>query len=609
MTAPPSLVHMIEGWARLRPARPALHAKRDGAWKTITWKEYWASVRAVGKALVSLGHQPGDCVAIVGANHPEWVQFEFGIEAARGIPAPIYPTNTKEQAAYIVANSGAKILVVDGKEQLDKFLEAEAEGLFPRLEHILTFFPIPRATDPRIRTFEEVVGLGEQQPDSELDARLAAITPDETCLLIYTSGTTGVPKGVMLDHGGQIMVGEAAMEHFDVFQNEPYIVVSYLPLCHQAEQMLTNVFALKTGGEVYFCPDLAFIKDYLVEARPTVFLGVPRVWEKFEAALRARLAETTGLRAALAGWARKTELAAMRKQIAMGDPDYSTLRRRLARLLVADKIRKGLGLDRLEVAVTGSAPIAVSTQEFFASIGILVYEGYGLSETSGLATITDYRRPGFGTVGVPLRGVEVRISSEGEIQLKGRNNTRGYLHMPEATAELYTEDGWLHTGDLGHVDGEGNLHITGRLKELLITAGGKNVAPVEMENHIKSIKGVGQVMVVGDRQPYLAALITLDPEGLDELCVKLDLRNEGIEAVSRHPAVRAYLDKRIDETCNAKVARYQTIKKFEVVPTEFSVDGGELTATMKLRRKQVTEKYADVIARLYEEVSEARAAS
>ncbi len=599
--SPKSLVHYIEHWAAKKPHRPALHGKRDGRWYAVSWAEYWVNVRAIGKALIELGHREGECVAFVGANDPRWVQYQFGTEAVRGIPAPIYLTNTKEQAAFIVQNSEARILVCDGEAQLRKFLEAEAEGAFPKLEHILTFDAVPQArTDARIRSFEQVLEIGRAAHDGELDRRLEALTSDETALLIYTSGTTGTPKGVEISHAGQFVVGRAVTRIYpEMMEDGAYHCISYLPLCHQAEQLLTNVCSLMTGGEVSFCPDLGQIKDYLVDVRPTVFLGVPRVWEKFELALRGKLAQATGPKAVLADWCMQTELACFDEQLASGLAEYLPVRRRIARKLVVDTIKKALGLDRLKIAITGSAPIGPSTQRFFASLGITIYEAYGLSETSGAATITDRQKPRFGTVGRPFEGVEIRLSPEGEIELRGRNNTRGYFRLPQDSADLYTADHWLRTGDVGHLDSEGNLVITGRIKELIITAGGKNVAPVEMENHIKSIPGVGHAVVVGDRKPYLCALVTLSPETSAELCRRLGIPEAPIGELAANPRVRAYLHEQIEQVCNAKVARYQTIKKFVVLPHELTVEGGEMTATMKLKRKPIAAKYADEIESMY----------
>lgn len=603
MTQPKSLVHAIERWAQIKPYKPALRSKRPGqaAFSTVTWREYWQSVREVAMGLMTLGHEAFDSVAIVGRNRPEWVQFQFGIQAARGVPAPIYPTNTPEQVAHILKNCGARIVICDDQEQLDKYRSVEGELDAP-IAHFLTFDEMHDA-DPRVVSFEKLRLIGRTSDKAdEFKARLNAITPDDTCGLIYTSGTTGVPKGVILDHAGQhALIRSLFAINPDFYRDGRYRVVSYLPLCHQAEQLLTNVASLEAGGEVYFCPDIADVKEYLLEARPTVFLGVPRVWEKFQAALTAKLGEATGAKAVLAKWALKTELDAFKGEVRAGAQNGAqmTPQRMLARRLVINKIKEALGMDQLDVAITGAAPIAVSTQEFFASLGILINEAYGLSETSGVATVTELGRATFGTVGKPLPCVSLRIAEDGEVQVKGRNMTRGYLNMEEETKALYTEDGWLMTGDLGSLDAAGNLLITGRKKELIITAGGKNVAPVEMENLIKGIFGVGQVVVVGDRRPYLSALITLDVENLDELCQRLGVKERTLSELANNRVLREYLHDGIERECNQKVARYQTVKKFEIMPAEFTVDGGELTPTMKLRRNIIHEKYAAEIDAFY----------
>ena len=588
MTSRHTLVHRIEDWAAKKPDAPALHGQReDGSWYTVSWAGYWTSVREAAKGLIALGHQAGECVAIVGANHPQWVQLEFAIEAAAGIPAPIYPTNTLPQVAHIITNAGARIAICDAEEQLDKYLALEKDHGVEPFTKLVTFFDLAH-DDARVMSFDALCTLGREQPDDELDRRLASLKDDTVCLLIYTSGTTGVAKGVMLDHKGQIVCGESIVDVLSVFREKPYRAVSYLPLCHQAEQMVTNVGALEVGGEIFFCPDMTKVKDALLHAHPTLFLAVPRVWEKFEAALRAKLGQATGVKAKMASWARETELGCFDARA--GSP----LRRKLAHSLVLNKVKTALGLDQLEIAVTGAAPISVETQRFFASLGIVLLDAYGMTETSGVATFTRPDDPVLGAVGKPLACNEVRIGDEGEIQLKGRNMTRGYFRMEEETKELFTQDGWLKTGDMGSLDEHQNVRITGRLKELIVTAGGKNVAPVEMETYIKSIEGVGQAVVIGDRKPYLVALIALDPEALPKLR----------ERYPDDAQLRAYIEDEIEQRCNAKVAKYQTIKHFTILPNDLTVEGGELTASMKLRRKVIHEKYAAEIEAMYASSSE-----
>ena len=611
-----TLVHRLQGWAERTPDLAAIRGKRDGEWVAHTWREYWEAVQETARGLMELGHEEGECVAIVGDNSPEWVIAQFGIMAARGVPAPIYTTNTDEQTAYIVTHARAKIAFCDGA-RLEKYLRCLESGQM-KVDHIVTLSDVG-ASDPRVMSLEALRERGRKAKslparggprDSQaaLEERLDAITTDETALLIYTSGTTGVPKAVTLEHGGMTSVADAVVANFPpLAAPRAFRLVSYLPLCHVAEQLFTNFLHLATGGEVYFCPDLKQVKDYLVEARPTLFLGVPRVWEKFQAVLEARLAEATGIKASLARWARKTELTAFQREVSEGRP-VNTFSRRMANKLVLSKIKDKLGLDQLIAAATGAAPIGVETLEFFASLGLVIYEGYGMSETTAVATVPAFGRPRFGTVGLPLEGVEVKIAEDGEIVLKGRGMTRAYLHDPEKTAELIDEDGWLHTGDLGEKDEDGSLRITGRKKDLIITAGGKNIAPAEMELHLKGIAGVGQAVVIGDRKAYLVALLTLDPEALPELRSKLGLPEEATLAdVATSAELRKYLEPLGESECNAKVARYQQIKTFEVLPVEFTVEGDELTPTMKIKRNVVHEKYAAEIQALYGDEEPVRA--
>lgn len=592
MASTDTLILRLMGWAKSKPQTSAIHGRRpDGSWRTYSWREYLQAVRETAKGLIALGLEPGECVGLVGNNSPEWVIAQFGIMAARGIPAPIYTTNTPEQVAYILGHSRCKIAICDNDEQLGKYTAARERDEV-KIEKVVTLEAISGGD----YTLASLRALGAQQDDAELEARLAAIEPRETCLLIYTSGTTGVPKAVQLCHEGLILIGESVKA---VLPQTDYRVISYLPLCHVAEQVVTNVGMLAMGGEVFFCPDLKEVKEYLLYAHPRLFLGVPRVWEKFETAMRAKLALATGIKAKLAAWAMKTELEAFRREVAAGKR-VGGLKRAIARKLVINKVKKALGFDQLMVAASGAAPINISTQDFFASLGIPIVEAYGMSETTGVATLTDWQFPVFGSVGKPLNGVEVRIADDDEILMRGANMTSGYLHMPEETKELYDDEGWLHTGDLGRFGSDGNLRITGRKKDLIITAGGKNVAPTEIEGHLAAMPGVGQAVVVGDRQPYLCALLALDAEGLPAFCTELGIATGSIAEVAGNPHVKSFFEKRIEKDVNSKLARYQTIKRIEIVPNEFSVDGNELTPTMKIRRNIVNEKYAHLIDKMFD---------
>ncbi len=593
-----TLPGQIAQWAEEKPDRKALVERAsDGKWLATTWSEYWEQVRSLAKGLIALGLKPGDGVALVGNNRRDWLISQFGITAASGLPAPIYTTNTIDQVAYIVKNCGARIAICDNQEQLDKYLTAIDRGLVT-LDHIVTMDAI-QSDRSFVVSLADVIANGHAESDVELERRLDAVKPEDIGLLIYTSGTTGVPKGAMCSHGGIDAISKGVVETYpELSHMDPSRYVSYLPLCHAAEQAFTNFLGLRAGTEIYLCPEITQIKDYLIAARPHLFFAVPRVWEKFEAALLGNLSQATGVKAKLASWARKTELEGFKRGLATGTAG-SSFSRNLANKLVISKIKGALGLDQMIAAGSGAAPISESTLEFFASIGIPIHEGYGMTETTGIATGQPLNKPRFGTVGQALPGVEVRIADDGEILLRGANMISGYLHMPEESAELHAGDGWMHTGDLGTLDQDGFLRITGRKKDLLITAGGKNVAPAEMENYLRGIPGVGQAVVVGDRQPYLCALLILDEEALPDLCKEAGVPIAPLAQIATDPKIRAFLESRVEQDCNGRVARYQTIKKFEVVPRAFSVETGELTPTMKIKRNVVNEKYAALISKMY----------
>jgi len=472
-----TLLSLMRKWANEYGNEDALHERNnEGSWSSINWAEYWAAVCRIGKGLIALGLEPGGSVALVGANQMNWVICQHGINAAQGIPAPLYPTLLPEQMEYIVGNAKSKIVICDDQIQLEKYLSISGEN--SPIEHIVTMEKL-ECSDSRVISLSELIARGDSIDDTEINNRLDAVRLEDIALLIYTSGTTGLPKGAMITHEGINAVSNGIGDLFGDATNSPRIV-SYLPLCHVAEQAMTNFSGISFRSQIYFCRDLADVRDHLVVARPTIFLGVPRVWEKFEAALRGQLAAATGLKAMLTHWARDTELKAFMKENALGKP-CNSLSRTLANKLVISKIKDALGLDQLLLALVGAAPVSVSTLEFFASIGVSVHEGFGMTETSGIASMQPVGKIKFGTIGVAIPGAEVMIAEDGEIMLKGKGMIKGYFELPEKTKELYDDLGWMHTGDLGAIDLDGYITITGRKKDIIITAGGKNIAPAEME--------------------------------------------------------------------------------------------------------------------------------
>ena len=601
-----TLMGHIRDWATSRPTQGALHSlDASGQWDAVSWQQYWERVRRVAKGLIALGVKRGDSVALVAKNRPEWVICQHGITAAGGILCPIYTTSLPMQVAYIVDHSESKLLFIDEQLQLDKIRQAQAEGQ-AKVERIVTFKDLGTG-DADVMTLAALEAKGDDPAlDAELDARLDAVTMKDVALRVYTSGTTGVPKGAELSHEGIKAVSDGVIAASEgVFDRGQHRAVSYLPLNHAAEQIFTNFLGLRIGCQYYFCPELDQLRDHLVKSRPTFLLGVPRVWEKFEAGLRAKLSEATGIKKSLAEWALATEQKATLTGLETG-AQKTGFSRKLARRLMIEKLQQALGLDQVQFAISGAAPISKSTLMFFASIGIIIHEGFGMTETTGVATSQPANRPRFGTVGKPIPGVEARLSDDGELLLRGVNMVRSYHKLPEQSAELYDGD-WMRTGDLAEIDADGFIRITGRKKDLLITAGGKNVGPGEMEGHLLGIPGIGHAVAVGDRKPYLTALLVLEPETLPTLLAEAGISDPlSPEQAAKDPRVHAYLKDQVETRCNAKVARYQQIKYFEVLATPFSIEGGELTPTMKVKRNVVTEKYADVIEGLYQRVPAAQ---
>ena len=580
--------------------RPALRVKRDGAWRTTTWSAYRRDAYRVGRALLKLGVPRGSGIAIIGYNSPEWLITDIGAILAGAIPAGIYTTSSSPQVRYITDHCEAKVAFADTAEQVEKFV-AEQERM-PRLEIVVQMLGRP-AVEARGRLrvigWEDFLALSEAVPEAELEARIAAQKPDDVCTLIYTSGTTGDPKAVMITHTNLVWTAERILETFEFGPSD--VSVSYLPLSHVAEQMVTVHGPMAMGGLVYFAESVEKLPEALREVRPTFFLGVPRVWEKIQAKMIEAAATAPPARKKIAAWARKVGLrGADAEQRGVARPlTYS-----LAKRIVFDKVRERLGLDRARICVTSAAPIARSTLDFFASLGIPIMEVYGMSECTGPATLSTAHAYRLGKCGKVMPGAEVKIAEDGEVCMRGKHVFKGYFKDPEATRNTIDDEGWLHSGDIGVIDGEGFLQITDRKKDLLITAGGENIAPQVIEGHLKGIPVVDQAVVVGDRRKYLAALVTLDPERL-----KVEASAAGSPATTVAEAARCehfqrHLQRQIDEV-NAKLARVQTIKRFVVVPSEFTIAGGELTPSLKVKRKVVNEKYKVEIESMYAEVSAA----
>ncbi len=577
--------------ARTRPTKPAYYAKHGGQWRAATWRQYADEIRTAARALIALGLPRGGKVCILGFNRPEWVIFNHAAMMAGGVAAGIYTTCSPDEVQYIIHHAEASIVLVEDEHQWKK-IEAKRAHL-PQLRHVVLMQGAPAIKDPLILSWEHFNGKAPATPESTLDERLDTIQQDELATLIYTSGTTGPPKGVMLSHRNLAWTAQTLIDTQGAEEGD--CGLSYLPLSHIAEQMCTVHCPATSGATVYFAESIEKVPDNLKEVQPTVFFGVPRIWEKFHAGIAAKLSQATGAKKYLVAWTRlvATDVNARR---ARGEeiPPLLDAQYRLVKKLVLDKLKPAIGLGRARMCVSGAAPIARDVLEFFASLDVMVHEVYGQSEDCGPTTLNIPGRTKLGSVGPAIPGVQVKIADDGEILVKGPNVFLGYYKEPEATKEALTPDGWLRSGDLGELDRQGFLSITGRKKEIIITAGGKNIAPKNIEAAIKHSNLVSECVVIGDRRKFLSVLITLD----DAIAGKLG----GGE-------VQTELQKVIDEV-NHSLARVEQIKKFTVLSRQFSIETGELTPTLKIKRKIVNQNFAREIEAMYaEETLAARATS
>jgi long-chain acyl-CoA synthetase len=586
--------------AAVRGPKPALVRRLRGNWVSINYEQFGGACRDFAGGLLALGYEPGRAVAILGNNTPEWVIADIGAMAAQAVPAGVYPTLNAEQAAYVVGHSEARVLVAENAEQWKK-IEAQRHTL-PLLQKVVLMRDAESITDPLVTSFEEFCTTGRPLR-KEVHERFDGIREGGVATLIYTSGTTGPPKGAMLTHTNLSYMARTACGIRGRCDQES--IVSYLPLSHIAEQMFTIHVPAISGGTVTFAEAMDKMRDALLVARPTIFLGVPRVWEKFKAALEGRFATTKGAKGQLIAWARKVGLEAGQRLIA-GEALSPALaaQYKLAHKLFYSTLRAQLGLDKLEMAVTGAAPVSREVLEFFLSCGIPVHEVYGQTEGGGATTFNMPQRMRLGTVGQAIPGAEVRIAEDGEILLRSPGVFHGYLKDEAATAA--TKEGeWLKTGDIGELEPSGHLRITDRKKDLIITSGGKNVAPQNIEKLLKGIDGIGQAVVIGDRRSYLTALLTIDVDRVKALAEAKGWPTDPA-LLAGHAGFRAHVEAGIAQV-NQQLARYETIKRHTLLARDFTLESGELTPTQKVKRNVVTKNYASAIEAMYAEAVQAQA--
>ncbi|HEY8524973.1 MAG TPA: AMP-binding protein [Acidimicrobiales bacterium] len=578
------------------PDRVALREKHLGIWRQHTWANYAAGAAAVGLGLRALGVGPGDRVAIHSLNRVAWVLGDLASQGIGAITVGVYPTSPAAEAGYVLEHSGSKVLIAEDEEQVDKALEVRDR--LPDLERIVVVDPRGvDLADPQLMTFADLQALGREAGGvDDFAALVAGLDPDEPAIMVYTSGTTGPPKGALLSHANLQAAARNGDRVFEVTPDDE--VLSYLPLCHVAERLVTVIDGVSHGYVVNFGDGVDDLANDLREIQPTFFLGVPRVWEKLLAGITIRMEDAGWLkRANYRFWmARGARLARRRWRGGLGPVGRVVYA--LGWLLLYRSLRRKIGMSRIRVALSGAAPIAPQVLEYFWALGVPVLEGYGMTENTAQATITPADDVRIGKVGVAVPDCEVRIATDGEILTRGPGTFVGYHRDPEATAAAIDAEGWLHTGDIGELDADGFLTITDRKKDIIITAGGKNISPSEIENRLKVSPYVREAIVIGDQRPYLVALIGIELDTVGNWALRRQLPFTTYADLSSKPEVHELIGGVVDEV-NRELAQVERIKRFDLLPKELEQEDGEVTATQKVKRRAIEKAFAPRIEALY----------
>lgn len=574
------------------------HREKDfGIWQAYTWADYYDHARLVGLGLRSLGLQRGDVVSILSEDNKEWMYIDMAALCMGAVSSGVYTTDSASQLAYLVQDSRTRFLIVENEEQLDKFLEVE--GQMPGLERVIILDPegLHDFTHPKCLTLADLYDLGRRANDPEVfEAEIDKARPEDLAVLIYTSGTTGAPKGVMLSQENIVAGMEASLYGLPFSQGAEQLC--FLPLCHILERLVSLCTPLVVSSTVNFAESPETVFDNLREVSPHGFVAVPRVWEKVYSRVLVMAQDSTWIGRMAFGAAIKAG-AARAKYTLEGQPvpAGTALNYRIWDFLVLSNLRRMLGMDRLTQGLTGAAPISPELLKWYHAIGVPLYEGFGMSETAGVSTINLPGANKTGSVGRPLPGVDVRIADDGEIQIKGLNIFTGYLGKPEKTDEAFTPDGYLRTGDVGRID-DGFLTITGRMKDIIITAGGKNITPAEIESRLKFSHFISDAVVIGDKRKYLTCLVMIDQENVEKYAQDKKVPFSDFRSLCRAPEVVALIQAEVDAV-NKEFARVEQIKDFRLIDVLLTAEDEELTATMKLKRATVELRHKALIDAMY----------
>jgi long-chain acyl-CoA synthetase len=588
-----TILHRLMENGRVRPEAPAYYVKQGNVWHPATWHEFVVEVRRAARALIALGLEPGRSVCIQGFNRPEWVIFNLASMLAGGHAAGIYSSNSPPEVRYIIDHSEASIILLENIKQWEKFQQVRHQ--LPGLKHVV-MMKESEVDDPLAMSWDAFMARGDEIGDEVIDEQLSRLRVDQLATLIYTSGTTGPPKAVMLTHENLIWTAKQGIMIFDITSSDS--VLSYLPLSHIAEQMFTIHTAICAGYQVYFAefPPQKHLNDNFKEVSPTIVFGVPRVWERFAGAIKTVLARYSGLQATIANWALRIGKQVSTLQNRGDEPNtLLNMQHKIAERLVYSKVKEALGLSNARYCITGAAPIAPEIVEFFCNLNFPMLEIYGQSEVTGPTSVNRVGANRIGSVGQAWPGTQVRLAGDGEILVKGPNVFMGYYKNPTATASDLV-DGWLLTGDLGQFDEDGYLTIIGRKKEIIITSGGLNIAPKNIEAALVNLSLISQAVCIGDQRRYITAIVTLNEEARRRLAREYALESEELHA---HPLVIETVGRGIEEEVNSQFGRAEQVRDFRILPRDFTLENGELTPTLKIKRKVVMERFSVEIESMY----------
>jgi long-chain acyl-CoA synthetase len=576
----------------------AIRFKEYGIWHRVSWRQYAEEVGRVATALVAFGLRPHENVAVLAENRPEWLYCHLGIMTAAGVTVGVYPTSAHEQIAYLLNHCEARLIFVENEEQLDKILAIAGQT---RLERIVVWDAkgLWGFADERVTFFEDFLKQGQLFAETHRTAtadRRAAIAPEDSAMIIYTSGTTGPPKGAMLSHGAILWVTAAFLDINRVGPDDE--VVSYLPFAHIYENLISVFGALRVGYVVNFVESLDTLFQNLREVSPTYFASVPRIWEKLASTVELRMSDSTLLKRQLYRLAVAVGRRHARARLAgSGMPLGVALAYRLAAWAVLGPLKRRLGFDRTRIAVCGAAPASPELFEYYHALGIPLIEGYGQTESTGVISVNRVEAPRVGTVGQPIPGIEVALADDGEILTRGPHVFKGYFKDPELTAATVDRDGWLHTGDVGAWE-DGYLKILDRKKDIIITAGGKNITPAYIENKLKFSPYVQDAVVIGERRKYLVALVLIDEDNVTKFAQDHRIPFTTFQGLTQNPEIGRLIAAEVEKV-NKTLSQVETIKKFALLPRRFYAEEGDVTPTMKVKRRALEERYADLIRGLY----------